>query len=73
MNYAHPKPNGEFQFLLCLVVAGDTVRLGGDNQRRMPPNAPDQRPYDSVSSQDGSHVIVYDFNKQFPCYLVTYR
>ena len=29
IQYQHTKPNGDHQFLLCLVIAGDTVQLPG--------------------------------------------
>ena len=73
-SYKYTKPDGTLQLLLCLVIVGNTVVLGGDGNRKQPPNRPDGKPYDSVSSSaDGNHVIVYDLNKQFPCYLVSFK
>ncbi len=40
----------------------------------MPPKKPDQvNDFDSVTSPDGNFVTIYDSNKQFPAYIVSFR
>ena len=68
--YNVPGPNHEKQLLLCFVIVGDSF-TGGPQSYRVPPNRNDGQPYDSVTN--GRHYIVYDNNKQFPCFLVTHK
>jgi hypothetical protein len=61
------------QILLCFVIAGETV-VEADAARKLPPLKPDQyNRYDSVTSTDYNYVTLYDSNKQFPAYVVTFR
>jgi len=72
---------------VCFVVVGDYIKLP-PTKISIPPlkvdhpshvnidsknqviNPTDR--FDSVQNSDGSHYIIYDPNKQYPGYLITY-
>jgi len=59
--------------LLCFVIVGDSYNCVGAGQGfKVPPNRNDGSKYDSVNGGGGTHFIIYDNNKQYPCYLITY-
>jgi len=59
--------------LFCFVLVGEAYTSGPDNSLKMPPTKPgSEQRYDSITNQTKDHYIVYDNNKQFPAYLVTY-
>jgi hypothetical protein len=60
--YMNPQNNAR-QILLCFVIVGETTALA-DEKRTIPPNKPGTiNPFDSVTSQDGNYVTIYDSNK----------
>ena len=59
--------------LFCLVIVGDYHAAPKIKKFIVPPNRPDGEPHDSVCAANGSHFIIYDNNKQFPCYLITFE
>ena len=61
------------QLLLCCVIVGDSYLAPQSQQFTVPPNRHDGEQYDSVNGARGSHYIIYDNNKQFPYYLVSYK
>ena len=83
--YAYSTPGGinEKQMFICQVLAGDSynAETNTDRSLRQPPLKSGQisgsfeERYDSVKGYTkGSHVyVVYDHEKVYPAYLVTYR
>ena len=80
-NYAHITTNGRQMFLAKVVVGATSVYLRSDKSLRMPPRKPSitkilfaGERYDSVSGNtQGSEVyIIYDNQKAYPFYLITY-
>jgi hypothetical protein len=55
------------------VIVGDPFITNVPSEYTVPPSRIDGKLYDSVNGTDGSHYIIYDNNKQFPCYLITYE
>ena len=77
--YSHPLPDGSKQFFYCSVLVGDSVKLEPNNTLRLPPvkneaASGDER-YDSVEGATGGSqiFIVYDNQKVYPAYLITFR
>ena len=70
--YAYQK-NGNMEMLLCFVIVGDSYVCNAGQRYKVPPNRPDGKQYDSVNGAGGSHYIIYDNNKQYPCYVISYR
>jgi RNA recognition motif-containing protein len=83
--FAYVTPGGinEKQMFVCKVLTGDSynAETNTDKSLRQPPLKPAQRTssfeerYDSVKGfTNGSYVyVVYDHEKVYPAYLVTYR
>ena len=72
-SYSHGLPNGHRCMLLAQVLQGDPYRCRGDNSLKMPPKNPaTNEQYDSVTSNDGTIVIVYEHAKAYPFYLIEY-
>ena len=80
--YAYITPGGinEKQMFICQVLAGDSynAETNTDRSLRQPPLKSGglfEERYDSVKGYtNGSHVyVVYDHEKVYPAYLVTYR
>ena len=61
------------QILLCFVIVGDPFIAGAPTTYTVPPNRTDGKQHDSVNGANGSHYIIYDNNKQYPCYLISYK
>ena len=61
--------------LVALVIIGDSITLPLNNKLRLPPlkNGSTTVRYDSVNNGIGGHYIVYDNNKAYPGYLITYK
>lgn len=59
---------------LALVLVGETVALN-PGQYNLPPNKPGSQTerYDSINNAGAGHYIIYDNNKSYPGYLITYR
>jgi len=81
-NYAHTLPgNKERQMFLAEVILGDCVALEQDSSLRLPPPKSVKNSslavelYDSVQGTTGGSTvfIVYDNNKAYPSYLITYK
>ena len=74
---------GEKQMFICKVLTGDSFNAtGSDHTLRQPPLKPvsthgsfEEERYDSVNGYtNGSYVyVVYDHEKVYPAYLVTYQ
>ena len=60
------------KLLLCFVIVGSSPLLPPQKLKE-PPKRPDGLSHDSVNGAGGSHYIIYDNNKQFPCYVITYQ
>jgi hypothetical protein len=77
-SYSHTLQDGSKQFLFCSVLIGDSVKLEADNSLRLPPfkdqmSGSGER-YDSIEGfTGGSQIfIVYENQKVYPAYLITY-
>ena len=75
--YCYTLPSGEKQLFLAEVLLGDYATLPSNPALRMPPSNPANNNvlFDSVKGNTrGSDVyMVYQPNKAYPRYLVTYR
>ena len=63
------------QMLVCFVITGESVQLTNqDKSLHVPPfkDMANKIRYDSVRNDNGSHYIIYDYNKQYPGYLITF-
>lgn len=72
--YSYQSGNNEYQMFLALVLAGDSVTLN-QGQYNLPPNKPGSITdrYDSINNGEGGHYILYDNNKSYPGFLITYK
>lgn len=82
--YAHVLSDGSRQFFMALVLTGVSITWGEDRSLKKPPlkdsnqtgnsTFADER-YDSVRGKTrGSYIyVVYDHDKAYPAYLITYR
>lgn len=79
-SYSYPSIQGK-QMILASVLTGETYRCHPDGSLKKPPIKPrkhgsfEDELYDSVSGHTkGSDVfIVYDHEKAYPCYLITFN
>eukprot|EP01127_Copromyxa_protea_P019900 TRINITY_DN6552_c0_g1_i1.p1 TRINITY_DN6552_c0_g1~~TRINITY_DN6552_c0_g1_i1.p1 ORF type:complete len:946 (+),score=151.03 TRINITY_DN6552_c0_g1_i1:32-2869(+) len=80
-DYCHPTADGKKQIFLAVVITGDTHDCPPDRNLKVPPERKTKKTdmaverYDSVTGiTNGSRVyIVYENNKAYPLYLITYR
>ena len=76
-NYAHRLANGQKQMFLCNVILGESVEMKPDNTLKIPPikDQTNNLRYDSVKGdQYGQAIyIIYDNNRIYPTYLITYK
>jgi len=80
-DYCHTTSNGKKQMFLAVVITGDFYDCKPDNSLKVPPERTTKKTnmaverYDSVSGiTNGSRVyIVYENNKAYPLYLITYH
>ena len=77
-NDCYQSPQGK-QIILALVLTGETYRCSPDGSLKKPPIKPrkygsfEDELYDSVSGFTNSNVfIIYDHEKAYPSYLITY-
>ena len=63
--------------LVCYVIEGDSicVKFDGSSTRNFtkPPMKNNNMMYDSVKNDDKSHTIIYDYNKHYPAYVITFK
>ena len=79
--YAHTLPDGNRQILLARVLTGDSVELQPTYSLRKPPAKPRgsgghvNESYDSVNGlvSNTRVYIVYDHDKAYPAYLITFK
>ncbi|CDW84619.1 poly adp-ribose polymerase member 14-like protein [Stylonychia lemnae] len=66
--------NGARQMFLCAVITGLSSSLGGGQGARMPAAIPGKSGvlYDSFNNGIGGHFVVYDNQKSYPGYLITF-
>ncbi len=59
---------------MCLVIVGESTNSGGGPNTKMPPEMPGRpgEKFDSINNGNGGHFIVYDNNKSYPGYVITY-
>ncbi|CDW72517.1 poly adp-ribose polymerase member 14-like protein [Stylonychia lemnae] len=71
--YAH-SANGRKQMFFCTVITGLSSSQGGGQAARMPAAIPGKQGvlYDSFNNGNGGHYIIYDNQKSYPGYLITY-
>lgn len=76
-NYSHKLSDGSNQFFFCSVLIGDSVKLPHNNSLRLPPVKDESSGdrYDSIEGFTGNSqiFIVYDNQKVYPAYLITYK
>ena len=79
-NYSFKCDSGEKQMFLARILAGDSADISPDSTLRKPPKKKSSGGlslscYDSVTGiSKGSRIyVVYDNNKSYPSYLITYR
>ncbi|CDW80444.1 UNKNOWN [Stylonychia lemnae] len=74
--YAYTKGDKEYQIFVALVIVGETLKCSQKmKDLRLPPLKPNSNidRYDSIYDNTLSNYIVYDNNKSYPGYLITYR
>ena len=81
-SYAYSVTSAQKQMLLAVVLTGDAIESQPDKKLTKPPlkkavmgsTFKDER-YDSVTgTTKGSRIyVVYDHDKAYPCYLITYK
>eukprot|EP00347_Sterkiella_histriomuscorum_P021014 403335594 len=73
--YRHHLQNGTFQMFMCLVLTGLSSNVGGGRGIKQPPPIPGRQGelYDSFNNGAGGHYIIYDNQKSYPGYLITYQ
>src|SRR4051794_38882236 len=81
-HYAYVPTPGQRQLFLAEVIVGESILLKPDKSLKVPPEKPAKHSdvglaverYDSVEGvTGGSRVwVVYDNNKAYPSYLITY-
>ncbi|XP_011404758.1 PREDICTED: uncharacterized protein LOC105313219 [Amphimedon queenslandica] len=74
-SYAFNSPQGR-QIFLAFVLTGDSKAMGSDKSLVTPPKKEDgSGDYDSVNGLSGSSqvYIVYDHDKSYPAYLITFQ
>jgi hypothetical protein len=72
-SYAFNCLNGDKQMFVCFVLAGDSAKIKG-GKCKIPPNKPGSltERCDSVNNGKGGHYIIYDNNKAYPGFIITY-
>ena len=73
-NYAYTSRSHQ-QMFLAFVLTGDSIALPGNSSLDKPPLKPSSlERYDSVNGQQGTTriYIIYDHEKSYPAYLITY-
>ena len=55
------------------VLVGESIQLAPDKYLVKPPQKADQTEYDSVINMNCEQTIIYDPNKCYPGYLITYN
>jgi hypothetical protein len=62
------------QMFMALVLTGDSTNQGGGGGVRIPPLKPGSNVdrYDSINTGQGGHFIIYDNDKSYPGYLITF-
>lgn len=74
LSYSFTKPDGLKQLFFTFVVVGESISLNPDSTLTMPPKKDDMvSHYDSVRNANSTHFIVYDYNKQYPGYILTFK
>ena len=61
---------------VCYVIEGESISVKFSEETRKftrPPVKQGNMMYDSVKNNDSSHTIIYDYNKHYPAYLVTFE
>ncbi|CDW87149.1 poly adp-ribose polymerase member 14-like protein [Stylonychia lemnae] len=73
LNYAYNQ-NGKKQMFLCTVITGLSSSSGGGQGARMPAAIPGKQGelFDSFNNGLGGHFVVYDNQKSYPGYLITF-
>lgn len=72
LEYAYKTPQNEYQMMMAFVIVGESISMNPDKSLRMPPMINLENRYDSVKNLDKSHTIIYDSNKHYPAYLITF-
>ena len=75
-SYAYRSPQGYQQIFIAFVLTGDSIRMAKDPTLVTPPTKDDgSGDYDSVNGTTGSSqvYIVYDHDKCYPAYLITFH
>ncbi len=59
---------------MCLVLTGLSSSVGGGRNAKQPPPIAGRQGelYDSFNNGAGGHYIIYDNQKSYPGYLITY-
>lgn len=73
-NHGYTLRSGEVQMFMALVLVGDSVEMP-KGLYKIPPLKPGSEiiRYDSINNGFGGHYIIYDNDKAYPGYLITYR
>ncbi|CDW81865.1 poly adp-ribose polymerase member 14-like protein [Stylonychia lemnae] len=68
------KNNQDKQIFMCTVITGLSSTLGGGQGARLPAAIPGKQGalYDSFNNGNGGHYVIYDNQKSYPGYLITF-
>eukprot|EP00347_Sterkiella_histriomuscorum_P019344 403342004 len=73
-SYKFQNAAGQSEMFMCLVLTGLSSSQGGGGAARQPPPIPGRQGelFDSYNNGNGGHFIIYDNQKAYPGYLITY-
>ena len=74
IGFAHQNARGRNrEMLVAKVLVGDTVKQGGDSNRRLPPCLPGSTTYRYDSINDGGGMYIsFTNSKTYPAYLISF-
>ncbi|CDW78692.1 poly adp-ribose polymerase member 14-like protein [Stylonychia lemnae] len=74
-SYCHTNNVGIKQLFMCTVITGLSSNQGGGKGARMPAPIPGKQGvlYDSFNNGNKGHYVIYDNQKSYPGYLISYK
>ncbi|CDW79210.1 poly adp-ribose polymerase member 14-like protein [Stylonychia lemnae] len=75
LQYAYLVDNRQRQMFMCTVITGLSSNQGGGRGARMPAPIPGKKGvlFDSFNNGNKGHFVIYDNQKSYPGYLITYK